>query len=618
MAALLAITLDPAVRMLFTRVDPIRAKPRFLARIADALVVGRYYPEERHPISRVLFRWYEGPCRWVVRNRGKTVALALVLCASTIPVVRALGSEFMPPLWEGDLVYMPVTFPGISATAAQDLMQRMDAELMAVPEVLHVHGKAGRADTSTDPAPLSMLETVIQLRPESEWRAQPRFYSGWPSWLAAPLRAFWPEHISKEELLADLEARMRFPGTTYAMLMPIKNRIDMQTTGVRTPIGIKVLGDDLGRIEATAVEIERVLARVPGTASAFAERAEGGYFLDFDFQREELARYGLTVAAAQETILTAIGGESLGTTIEGRARHSIRVRYARELRDDVRDLERVLVDTPDGARVPLGTLAHLRLSTGPGMIRDENGSLAAYVFVTTSDPDLGGYVERAKAAVRAGITLPSGTALAWSGQYEHLLRVEQRMQVLVPLTLGLIALLLYANTRSAVKTGIVLLAVPFSAIGAFWLLWLLGYNLSIATWVGLIALLGLDAETGVFMLLYLDLAFWERARAGRMRTFEDLSEAIVQGAVKRLRPKLMTVGAAFVGLLPVLWMTGSGADLMKRVAAPLAGGLFTSFALELFVYPALYAAWKWRFVMKQGTADLTASAVHQLRRSLSA
>jgi len=294
------------------------------------------------------------------------------------------------------------------------------------------------------------------------------------------------------------------------------------------------------------------------------------------------------------------------------------VRYARELRDDVRDLERVLVDTPDGARVPLGTLAHLRLSTGPGMIRDENGSLAAYVFVTTSDPDLGGYVERAKAAVRAGITLPSGTALAWSGQYEHLLRVEQRMQVLVPLTLGLIALLLYANTRSAVKTGIVLLAVPFSAIGAFWLLWLLGYNLSIATWVGLIALLGLDAETGVFMLLYLDLAFWERARAGRMRTFEDLSEAIVQGAVKRLRPKLMTVGAAFVGLLPVLWMTGSGADLMKRVAAPLAGGLFTSFALELFVYPALYAAWKWRFVMKQGTADLTASAVHQLRRSLSA
>ncbi len=604
-AALLAITLDPAVRMLFTRVDPVRVRGRALSWIVNCVAVGRYYPEERHPLSRALFRLYEGPCRWVIRNRGKTVALALALVASTVPVYRALGSEFMPPLWEGDLLYMPITAPGISATQAADLLQRMDQVLVSFPEVAHVHGKAGRADSATDPAPLSMLETVIQLEPESAWRSRPRFYSGWPAWLQAPLRPLWPERISKAELLAELQARMQFPGTSYAMLMPIETRIDMLTTGVRTPIGVKVLGADLAEIEAVATRVEGVLAGVPGTSSAFAERATGGYFLDFDFDREALARYGLSITEAQHTIQSAVGGENLGTTIEGRQRNSIRVRYARELRDDVSDLERILVDTPAGARIPLGTLAHLHTSAGPAMIRDENGSLAGYVYVTTSDGDLGAYVERAKAAVRAEVALPPGTTLAWSGQYEHLLRVQQRLWMLVPLTLFLIALLLYLNTKSLVKTGIVLLAVPFSAIGAFWLLWLLGYNLSIATWVGLIALLGLDAETGVFMLLYLDLAFDERVRAGRLRTFDDLSEAIVHGAVKRIRPKLMTVSAAFIGLLPVLWMTGSGADLMKRVAAPLVGGLLTSFLLELLVYPALYAGWKWHFVMKRGRAELT-------------
>lgn len=610
-AALLAITLDPAVRMLFTRVDPVKLRSRALSWVVNSVAVGRYYPEERHPISRVLFRLYEAPCRWVIRHRKATVALALALVASTVPVARALGSEFMPPLWEGDLLYMPITFPGISSTEAADLMQRMDQVLVSFPEIARVHGKAGRADSATDPAPLSMLETTIRLKPESEWRTKPRFYSSWPAWLQAPLRSLWPEHISKEELLAEMHKELQFPGTSYAMLMPIQNRIDMLSTGVRTPIGVKVLGDDLTRIEEVATRVEAVLRGVSGTASAFAERTTGGYFLDFDLERDKLARYGLSIADAQRTILSAVGGENLGTTIEGRRRNSISVRYARELRDDLSDLERIRIDTPAGTTIPIAAIAHLHVSSGPSMIRDEDGSLAGYVYVTTSDSDLGGYVERAQAAVREQVSLPAGTTLAWSGQYEHLLRVEQRMQFVVPLTLFLIALLLYWNTKSAVKTGIVLLAVPFSAIGAFWLLWLLGYNLSIATWVGLIALLGLDAETGVFMLLFLDLSFAERVKAGRMRTFEDLSEAIVHGAVKRIRPKLMTVGAAFIGLLPVLWMTGSGADMMKRVAAPLVGGLFTSFALELLVYPALYAAWKWRFVMKHGTVDLGAAVAQR-------
>ena len=604
-AALLAITLDPAVRMLFTRMDFFRFRPRPLAWLANQLAVGRYVPEERHPISRILFRLYEGPCRFVIRHRAATIVAALLLVVSAIPVYRALGSEFMPPLWEGDLLYMPTTFPGISVTEAQKLLKGMDQVLMTFPEVRHVHGKAGRAETSTDPAPFSMMETVVELRPESEWRGRTRWYAKLPEWAQVPLRKLWPDRISKKELLSEMEKRMRFPGASYAMLMPIKTRIDMLSTGVRTPIGIKVLGDDLKRIQEIAVEIESILREVPGTQSAFAERTAGGYFLDFDLRRDRLARYGLSVEDAETVILSAVGGEGVTTTIEGRDRYSVNVRYARELRDDLPELSRVLVPTASGAQIPLSELADIRLSEGPGMIRDENGLLAGYVYVTTSDPDLGGYVERAKAAVGAHVVLPTGTTLVWSGQYENMLRVAERMKVLVPLTLFLIFLILYWNTKSAVKAGIVLLAVPFSAIGAFWLLFALGYNMSIATWVGLIALMGLDAETGVFMLLFLDLAFWESARAGKMRTFEDLTEAIVHGAVKRIRPKLMTVSCAFLGLLPVMGSTGSGADMMKRVAAPLVGGLATSFLLELLVYPAIYAVWKWRFVMKRGAVDVS-------------
>jgi Cu(I)/Ag(I) efflux system membrane protein CusA/SilA len=612
MAALLAITLDPAVRMLFAKMDFAKFRPRPVAWLWNQATVGRYYPEERHPISRILFKLYEKPCRFVIRHRKSTIVAALLLVLTTIPVYRRLGSEFMPPLWEGDLLYMPITFPGISVTQAQDLMQRMDEVLMSVPEVAHVHGKAGRAETATDPAPFSMMETVVQLKPREQWRARPQWYSQWPEWAQTPFKAFWPDRITKEELLAEFQQKLQFPGTTYAMLMPIKNRIDMLTTGVRTPIGIKVLGDDLVQIEKVAVEIEGIVRDVPGTQSVFAERTSGGYFLDFELKRDRLARLGLTVDDANATIMAAIGGETVTTTIEGRERYAVNVRYARERRDDLAALARVLVATPSGAQVPIGELADLRLSEGPSMIRDENGLLAGYVYVTTSDSDLGGFVDRAKAAVQKRLVIPAGTTLVWSGQYENMLRVAARMKIVLPITFFLIFVILFMNTRSALKAALVMLAVPFSAIGAFWLLYLLGYHLSIAVWVGLIALMGLDAETGVFMLLFLDLSWHEQARAGRMRTFVDLEEAIVHGAVKRIRPKLMTVACAFIGLVPVMVSTGSGADMMKRVAAPLMGGLVTSFLLELLVYPAIYAIWKWRFVMKHGTVDVSTLEVPSL------
>ncbi len=612
-AAVLAITLDPAVRMLFSRVDPFRFRPRPLAWLATKLAVGAYVPEERHPVSRLLFALYEGPCRFVIRHRAAVIVLALLLVASAVPMYLSLGSEFMPPLWEGDLLYMPTTLPGISIAEARKLMQSMDRILKRVPEVDVVFGKAGRAETSTDPAPLSMLETTILLKPPDQWRPKERWYSGWPAWLQAPFRRIWPDRIGKDELIDDLNARMRFPGVSNAWTMPIKARIDMLTTGVRTPIGIKILGSDLGVIEALGTRIESVLKDVPGTRSVYAERTAAGYFLDFDLRRDKLARYGLSVKEAQAVIMAAIGGEPVTTVIEGRERYTVNVRYARELRDDLDELARVLVPTLSGAQVPLGALADIRVVQGPGMIRNENGMLAGYVYVDVAGRDIGTYVAEAKAAVAAAVTFPAGYLQLWSGQYEHMTRVRDRLTTVVPITLFLIFVLLYLNTRSAVKTCIVLLAVPFSAIGALAFLHILGYNVSIAVWVGLIALMGLDAETGVFMLLFLDLAYYERVREGKMRTFADLTEAIVQGAVKRIRPKLMTVSAAFVGLLPIMWSTSTGADMMQRVAAPLMGGLVTSFVLELLVYPPVYAVWKWRYQMRRGTVDVSALPIPELR-----
>jgi Cu(I)/Ag(I) efflux system membrane protein CusA/SilA len=595
-AALLAITLDPAVRLLFTRLKNYDFRPRWLCRITNAVLVGKMHPEERHPISRVLFRLYEPPARFVLRHPLPVIGVALVVVLGTIPAFRRLGSEFMPPLNEGSILYMPTTLPGISVTEAQSLLQRQDQILKAFPEVDRVFGKAGRAETSTDPAPFSMMETIVLLKPEAQWRTTDRWYSSWlPGFLKPIVRPLWPETISSDELVNEMNARLQLPGQTNAWTMPIKNRIDMLTTGIRTPVGIKVFGADLARIEQIARQLEPILQRVPGTRSVYGERVAGGYFVDFDLKRREIARLGLTVREVQEVIMAAIGGENVTTTIEGRERYPVNVRYPRELRDDPDRLARTLVPTMSGAQIPLSQLADIRLVEGPSMIRDENGRLSGYVYVDvdTARRDIGGYIADAKAAVARGLKLPTGYTLAWSGQYEAMERVREKMRVVLPVTLFLIFALLYVNTKSVPKTLIVLLAVPFSAVGAVWFLDALGYHMSIGVWVGLIALLGLDAETGVFMLLYLDLAYDERKAAGAMRSRKDLEEAILHGAVKRVRPKVMTVACAFFGLVPIMWSSGTGADVMKRIAAPMIGGLFTSFLMELLVYPAIYLLWKW-------------------------
>jgi Cu(I)/Ag(I) efflux system membrane protein CusA/SilA len=596
-AAVLAITLDPAMRMLFARIDPFSFRPAWLARVASGMLVGTYHPEEKHPISRFLHRIYEPPCRFVLRHAKATIAVAALLVLGTIPVYRALGSEFMPPLNEGTLLYMPSTLPGLGETEAQRILQVQDKLIRTVPEVARVFGKAGRADTATDPAPFSMMETVIVLKPEAQWREHPRWYSAWaPEWVKALLRPFWRDRITQEDIVHDLDQAVRLPALPNAWTMPIKARLDMHSTGIRTPVGLKINGADLAVIEQIAVDAERILAKVPHTRSALAERTAQGYFLDFELKREQLARHGLSAEAANMLVMTAIGGDNQGTIFDGRARYPLNVRYARDYRESPEALARVQVPLPNGGQVPISEVAELKWTTGPAMIRNENGLLNGYVLLDF-DPakvDVGSYVQHAKAAVEKELKLPSGYSLTWSGQYENMLRVKERLKLVLPITLVLIFGLLLANTRSAFKSMVVMLAVPFSAIGAFWLLWALGYNMSIAVWVGLIALMGLDAETGVFMLLFLDLSHDEAKKEGRLNSRAELVEAIVHGAVKRVRPKAMTVAAAFTGLLPIMWSVGTGADLMKRIAAPMVGGLATSFLLELLVYPAIYYLWKGR------------------------
>lgn len=602
LAAVLAVTLDPAMRMMFTRMDPWQFRPRWLASVANTLTVGNYYPEERHPISRVLFAVYEPLCRWVLRHRIVTLVAALLIVATTVPVYFKLGSEFMPPLNEGAYLYMPTALPGMSVTEAQRILQIQDRVLRTFPEVDRVFGKAGRADSPTDPAPFSMVETTVLLKPEAEWRRRERWYSDKPAPIRWVFSRITPERITFDELQEEMDAKLRFPGIPNIWTQPIKNRIDMLSTGVRTPIGIKVLGPDLKTIQKLGEDLESALRDVPGTRNILAERTAGGYYLDFDLKRDQLARYGLSVEDAQMIVMSAIGGENVTTTIEGRERYPVNVRYGRDYRESPQRLKRVLVPTPSGAQIPLAQIADIKRLEGPAMIRNENGQLAGYVYVDMAGRDIGGYVAEAKERVNERVKLPKGYRLVWSGQFENMQRVHERLKVVIPVTLFLIALLLYMNTKSAVKTGIVLLAVPFSLVGAVWLLWGLSYNTSIAVWVGMIALMGLDAETGVFMLLFLDLAYEERVRNGTMRTEKDLEEAIIHGAVRRVRPKMMTVAAAFMGLLPIMWSTGSGADVMKRIAAPMVGGLATSFILELFVYPVVYAIWKWHFEMKRGQA----------------
>jgi Cu(I)/Ag(I) efflux system membrane protein CusA/SilA len=625
-AAILAITLDPAIRLLFTHMDYYNFRPKFLSRIVNAVLVGKIHSEEKHPISRPLMKIYHPVCEFVLRHTWATVIGALLVVIVTIPIFTRLGSEFMPPLFEGSLLYMPTTMPGISVTETQKLLQLQDKILKGFPEVDLVFGKAGRADTATDPAPFSMMETVINLKPESQWPKVPRWYSSWaPEFLQKVFRRVWPDHKSPDELIygpGGLDQATKIPGVANSWTMPIKARVDMLSTGVRTPVGIKIMGADLQKIQEIGEHIEMVLKDVPGTKSVFAERTAGGYFLDFTLKRSELARYGLTVDQANSVIMSAIGGENISTTIEGRERYPVNVRYFREFRDDVEKLKRVLVPirsgggagvqsgmgggsapagASGGAYIPLGQLADISLVTGPAMIRDENGRLAGYVTIDldTSKRDIGGYVSDAKKAIQKSLTLPPGNQLVWSGQFEYMERVKDRLIIVVPITIFLVFLLLYFNTRSITKTMIVLLAVPFSAVGAIWFLYFLGYNMSIAVWVGLIALMGVDAETGMFMLLYLDLAYHEAQAKRKMKNWNDLRKAIVEGAVKRLRPKVMTVGVMFMGLLPIMWSVGAGSDVMKRIAAPMIGGIFTSFILELMVYPAIYAIWKWNFEVKK-------------------
>jgi copper/silver efflux system protein len=595
-AAILAITLDPALRLLFMRREPFVSGPSLLRRAANALVVGRIRSEATHPISRVLTGIYRPVALWSLRRPGIVIAAACAMLLATIPIYARLGSEFMPPLNEGTLLYMPSTLPGISIANAQKLLQSTDRIIKKFPEVDRVLGKTGRAETPTDPAPLSMLETVITLKPTSEWRRVRTWYSSWaPAWAAAVFRHVTPDRLSQDALIREMDRALEVPGVANAWTMPIKGRTAMLTTGMRTTVGLKVTAADLETIDAVGARIEAALPQVPGTRRVFAERNTGGYFLDVDWKREELARYGLSIDDAQSIVQNAIGGENVTTTIEGRERYPVNVRYMPDFRSEIGDIGRLPVQAADGrTQVPLSQLATISTRTGPSMIRNENGFLTGYVYVDLADRDVRSYVEEAKRVVAEQVQVPPGAAIAWSGQYEEMARVRNRLLLVVPLTLVLVVILLYLNTRSIVTTSIILLAVPFSAIGAFWFLYLLGYNMSAGVWVGLIALLGVDAETGMFMLLYLDLAYAQAKRENRLRSAAELRDAVIEGAVRRLRPKVMTVATMACGLVPIMLSTGTGADVMKRIAAPLLGGILTSFLLELVIYPPLFQAWKWR------------------------
>ncbi|MDP9049835.1 MAG: efflux RND transporter permease subunit [Acidobacteriota bacterium] len=617
-AAMLAITLAPAaMRFLFSRMDGFNFRPKWLAKIVNAIFVGKIHSEENHPISKPMMKIYHPVVEFVLDHKWLTIGCAVLVMALSIPVYFKLGSEFMPPLDEGTLLYMPSTLPGISVAEATRTLQVQDKIIAGFPEVERVFGKAGRADTSTDPAPYSMMETTIMLKPQDQWPKVNRWYSkSAPPRVQSVLRRFWPDHITTQALIygaGGLNEALQIPGISNAWTMPIKARTDMLTTGIRTPLGIKVLGSDLAQIQQVGEQIEMALKDVPGTTSVFAERTSGGYFLDFDLKRDELARYGLTIDDAESVLMSAVGGDQVSTTVEGRERYSVNVRYLRDYRSDVGALERVLVATPSGAQIPLGEIADIHMRTGPGMIRDENGRLSGYVYVDVSGRDIGSYVHDAKLAVANKVKVPAGYELVWSGQYEFMQRVAERLKLVVPITLFIVFLLLYFNTGSAVKTLIILSAVPFSAIGAVWFLYLLHYNMSIAVWVGLIALLGVDAETAVFMLLYLDLAYHDALKNGGIHSWDDLREAIVHGAVKRLRPKVMTVSCMLFGLMPIMWSVGSGADVMKRIAAPMLGGIITSFLMELVVYPPIFAIWKWNWEVKPALkleAAQAAEAVH--------
>ncbi len=592
-AAVLTLTLDPALRVLLVRrPSGRRDDPSPLRRLGNWLLGGVLRRDDQHPIMGPLMRLYDPVLRWTLRRKWLVISGASAIVLLTIPVALRLGSELMPRVEEGSLLFMPSTMPGISIGEAQRLLSTTDIILRGFPEVDHVLGKAGRADTATDPAPLSMLETIVVLKPQSEWRKREVWYAWAPEWMRPVFRPITSDHIPEEELVAEMNEALNVPGVSNSWTMPIRGRIEMLTTGIRTPVGLKVQGNDLNEIQQIGHQIETILDTVPGTRNVFAERTGEGFFLDVAWNRAALAQNGLSVEDAQNALSTAVGGDNVSTVIDGRARYPIDVRYMRDFRSDLDALGKVLVPVSGEQQIPLSELASVRTHTGPAMIRDEDGALTGYVFVDTGSRASGDYVAEARKVLDARLKLPQGYVVSWSGQFESAQRVRARLMVVVPVTLGLILLLLYSSTRSAAKTMIVILAVPFSAVGAVWLVYLLGYNMNVAVWVGLIALLGVDAETGVFMLLYLDMAF-EKARRSKAQLSEsELVEAVVEGAAKRLRPKFMTFATMTIGLAPILWSTGTGSAILKRIAAPMVGGIVTSFVLELLVYPAIYAIWR--------------------------
>ncbi len=592
-SSFLAVTITPVLMTIF-----IHGKIPVLSRIPILKYLFLIYPEERHPISVILHRIYEPIAAFALRFKKIVIVIALIIMALTAYPFMKLGTEFMPPLYEGTLFYMPVTVPAASISEVSKLIQLQDKLIKQIPEVAQVFGKAGRAETATDPAPLEMFETVINLKPASEWR----------------------KDMTVEKLKNELNDALSIPGVANSFTMPIKARIDMLATGIRTPVGIKVMGPNIEEIERIGLEIENLVKDIKGTRSAYAERLTTGYFLDFNIKRAEAARYGINVDDIQEIVQTAIGGMTLTTTIEGRERYPVNIRYSRELRDNVDKLKRVLVpvmssksgvmsqgasgmgpsstlnsqlSTPNSLQIPLGQLVDMKIVRGPTGIKSEEGLLASYVFIDFSGRDVGGYVEEAKKKV-SSLKIPDGYRLEWSGEYEYLVKTHERLKLVIPLTVLVIFVLIFMNTKSVAKTMIVLLAVPFSLVGSFWLLYLLNYNMSIAVWVGIIALAGLDAETGVVMLLYLELAYEQWKKEGKMNNISDLKDAIMHGAVKRIRPKIMTVSVILAGLVPIMFSHGTGSDVMKRIAAPMVGGVITSTILELIIYPAIYMLWKGR------------------------
>ena len=549
-AALLSITLVPVLMGLFIR--------------------GAIRPEGRNPINRLLQRAYRPVIDVTLRHPWAVVIASVVMMAVTIVPWRRLGSEFMPQLHEGSVLFMPTTVPGVSIAKSIEIMRHQDSILASFPEVERVLGKAGRANTATDPAPLDMYETTLTLKPESEWRPG----------------------MTYDALLAQMDSAVKLPGVTNAWTMPIKGRIDMLATGVRTPVGIKVFGPDLDTLQMLGARIERIVQQVPGTRSAFAERGASGYYVDLDVDRAAAARYGLNAGEIHDAIMATVGGLDAATTVEGRQRYSVNVRYPRELRDDVQKLREVVLPTMSGTQIPLGQVATVTVRQGPMAVKTENAFPVTTVFVDITASDVGGYVRAAKEAVNAGLTLPPGYTIRWSGQFEFMERAGERLRVVIPVTLAIILLLLYLNFRGIAESLIVMLSVPFALVGGVWFLWLSGYNTSVAVWVGFIALAGVAAETGVVMLIYLDEAFRHREASGQLHGPGDIAAAVREGAVDRLRPKVMTVVAIMAGLAPILWSHGTGADVMKRIAAPMVGGMITSTILTLVVIPAIYLIWR--------------------------